>query len=116
MKTINRLLMGAGVMSILSFSGFAILVSKYLVCDNACPFYLILSSIILAGTFIMILVLLWLKREMQPEEIRRDMRILELIKEENKSVSDAKLFENFEAVKKAISEIKSTIEDINKRL
>lgn len=53
---------------------------------------------------------------MQPEEIRRDMRILELIKEENKSVSDAKLFENFEAVKKAISEIKSTIEDINKRL
>lgn len=116
MKAINRLLMGAGVMSILSFSGCAILVAKYLVCNNVCPFYLILSTIILASTFIMLLVLLWFKKEMQPEEIRRDMRILELIKEGKKSTSNAKLFENFEAVKKAISEMNSTIEHIDKRL
>lgn len=111
MKILNYLLWVTGGASAFSFIGWACLVAAYLINNrNSDLYYLVSSTIIWAGTFILLLVLLWLKKEMHLEEIRRDMRILDLIKQEKKGHSEEEQSRKLEELKVAVKGIISILE------
>lgn len=111
MKDLNLLIWVTGGASAVSFIEWAYLIAAYLINnENSNLYYLVSSTIIWAGTFILLLVLLWLKKEMHLEEIRRDMRILDLIKQEKKAHSEEEQSKKMDELKEAVKEIISKLE------
>lgn len=112
MEIINKLLRWTGGASTLSFIGCAFLIARYLICNNTCLYYLVASTIIWVGTLILLLVLLWLKKEMHLEEVRRDMRVIDLIKKEKNSYSNEELSKKLEELKASIKEVALAIKKV----
>lgn len=85
---------------------FILVIAITIICKSAITnFILITSAAVVIITFATLMFTLWIIKEMQPEEIKRDMRILDLIKQEKKDCSNEELSNKFDALKEAVSEI-----------